>query len=270
MFSPPFRERRVIHREMLMLRGRPKTAREEADSDVPNNRARLSRPTAAILLFLVMLSSPAARAGPTWMAAVVESPGYFSGGSNSSIDINVSPITGTGFGLATFDNGRGVPPTTYGVLLDYQGNTGPENLYVTYASWGYNTSILDPVTLLVYSFPSSPNPPSSITSLPYYPSESLDIPVGDYSSSSCLITLSGPCVLLEAEFDHELGTPYIDFSFSSSVPEPSSWLILGTAMAGLAIFFRHGLIRRRASQTSVGSDARPAEREPTLSSEWEQ
>jgi hypothetical protein len=259
MFSMPFRERRPIQREMLMLRIPPKTARADVHSHVPDNRAKMSRLTTAILLFLLMLSSPAARAGPTWMAEVIDAPDFSSGGPPGMTNIYVLPFTGAGSGVSTYDSGRGVPPTMFGVLLDYQGSpTPPINLYVTDASWGFNTSILDPVPLLVYSFPPSPYPPSSITSLPYGPSETLEIPVGDYSSSPCLITLPGPCVLLFAGFDHTLGPSYVGFTFSpSSVPEPSSWLILGTAMAGLAIFSRHESNRRRAS-------SRRCAREPAL------
>ena len=232
-----------------MLSVRPKAARQEGDSDVDDNRAKMTRPTTAILLFLLMLSSPAARACPTWMDSVTETPAYPLGYADET-NIYSYPFTGSGFSVATFDNGRGLPPTTYGVLLDYQGSPAPINLYVTYAAWGFDASITPnfAVPLDVSSYPSSPNPPSSITSLPFSPLESLSIPVGDYSSSPYPITLSGSqdsgggvCLLLEAGFDHELGPSSISFSFSSSVPEPSSWLLLGTAMAGLAIFFSRSL-----------------------------
>jgi len=240
-----------------MLSFRPKTARDEGDSDVHDNRAKMSRPTTAILLFLLILSSPAARAGPTWMESVLEEPDYFFGGSRSLIDIYVSPFTGSGCGIATFDNGRGLSPTMYGVLLDYQGSPGPINLYVNYAAWGFDTSNTPSfdVPLDVYSYPSSPNPPSSINMDLFRELGSPSIPVGDYWSSPYPITLQGSadagggvCLLLQAGFVEGLGTSSMSFNFSSSsVPEPSSWLSLGTAMAGLAIIVWHGSIRRRTA-----------------------
>ncbi len=123
-------------------------------------------------------------------------------------------------------------------LVDYQDYSGPVVIHVIQAY--YAPVETDPpltVPLVVYAFPASAQPPQlDNPPIGAYLTE-IDIPYGNYYSSSYSVTLPGQntggseCFLLSCSdvFADVPGRLLV-----STVPEPSSFLMLGTATVILA------------------------------------
>ncbi len=192
----------------------------------------------------------------TWIDGVTVSSNFDYSTDQISTSISSYLTTGGSFGVADFTNAFVPGGTQYFSIIDSQGTSGAITVDVTYASWNFDAANGGgSVPLYVYSYPSSPDPPA-IDSVPTGPFlDEVDIPVGDYTSSPYALTLygnninGGTALLLETLSSTTLGSPSISFDDPSdggssgvdpagSVPEPSSWVMLGTALSAMIVLAR--------------------------------
>jgi PEP-CTERM motif len=141
---------------------------------------------------------------------------------------------------------NGAEGEAYEGLVDYQGYSGPVVLHVLQASYTPPTFEPVPALLDVYSFPASAQPPQlNCPPVGTFLTE-IDVPIGNYFSSPYNITLpgqntsGGECYLISGDFAY-LDVP--SFFSISTVPEPSSFLMLGTATVILAACARRRVLR---------------------------
>jgi len=197
------------------------------------------------MIFLASLISapPIAMAGgiqPTWILGMdVQTNRDPNNGQPVVVSMATVQGTGDSFSLFNTTNARAGAGFNVEALVDYQGNPGPVVLYVTSANWNGSLGDPDPLLLFVSSYPASPQPPQLDSPPTGSTGYTIEIPPGDYSSSYYPITLSGPdtgggvAFLLSTADTSDDGAGFI--SFVTTVPEPSSVLMLGTAIAVLAL-----------------------------------
>jgi hypothetical protein len=207
-----------------------------------------------LVLLTAMPSIASAGGNLSWIDSVTVSVSHNDMTGQIDTYVSSSPTTGGGsFGVADLFQPRAGEGSQYSAIIDFQGTANSINLVVSYASWNFNVANGGgSVPLDVYSFPSSPSPPQIDT----VPSGTflyeLAIPVGDYTSSPYALTLygnnagGGTALLLETVSSTLFGSPSISFDApsaggvgsSTSVPEPSSWVMLGTAMTAMIVLAR--------------------------------
>jgi hypothetical protein len=214
--------------------------------------------TGAAVIFLasLMWMAPSSMAGnvlPTWIESVEVNFTTDPVTGNQNVGILSSsefPLTEYAFGVNNLTNPTSGTGYVTDALVDYQGNPGPVVLNVVYAALNNNPSLPESVILDVYSFPASPAPPQLDSPPTGSPLTAFSIPSTASASSPYAITLptsdtgGGTCFLLETEIGgHDLTS---QINFFGAIPEPSSFLMLGTSVLMLAILGRGILVRTKA------------------------
>jgi hypothetical protein len=210
----------------------------------------LKNASVSVFLLACALSAPSvATAGsiiPTWIEYVEVDYSGFDPFTGQEI-ISVTSSSGPGFAGQSFTLYNDLDPRLpvgriNAVLVDYQ-NSGTGILNVNSARWLPGTP--GPVKFDVYSFPASAQPPQiSSPPLGSFVGE-FAIPPGDHVVPPIPITLTstggGVCFLLVAQDDISRGGSEFTLSVPitySSIPEPSSFLMLATAIAGVVLSAR--------------------------------
>jgi len=192
---------------------------------------------------------------PTWTEAVYLNTDYDARTGQYTTYTSTYAGTGDSLGLFNLTNRYDGTGLNVEAIVDYQGNPGPVVLYVTFAMWNLNLLDTDPLLLNVYSYPASPEPPE-LTSPPVGSFPNLiEIPPQNYSSSPYPITLTGPATggsvafLLSVRNTTTDGDGFINLA---AAPEPSSFLMLGTAFVVLVLCaIRRGPAHRAVAVAST-------------------
>jgi hypothetical protein len=212
-------------------------------------------------LVVFIVSAPASvMAGgiaPTWIEEVSVGPETDPVTGLTSLTASSSVVTGNLFAVDNFSDPHGDPDGIRytDVIVDFQGHPSSTVIGLTSALWNFDPTFQGRLPLFVASFPASALPPQVDTPPDMSNAYEIDLPTGNFSPSAILIGLSGPdtgggeCFVLGVPSGNGFGPSSAEFT---TIPEPSTFLLLATALVPLLV---HGLYRRPSRRGAATAPA---------------